>query len=203
MSDKFQPIDRDSLYLLVPSIQEWRPEAHPARFVIGIADQLGLRALAACYGGGGKPPCHPALLLCLLFYDYATGVFSSRKPTCLPRAGASQHQAMSWGYAQKLEAQMRGEVKALLKRAEEVDEQAAPEIDMPAERVRREQRLAAIKRAREEIKRRARARFKAEYEAKLKARREQQAKSGKKARGREPKPPEEGPRDRGRGGADP
>ena len=88
---------------------------------------------------------------------------------------------------------MRGEVKALLKRAEEVDEQAAPEIDMPAERVRREQRLAAIKRAREEIKRRARARFKAEYEARLKARREQQAKSGKKARGREPKPPEAGP----------
>ena len=31
---------------------------------------------------------------------------------------------------------MRGEVKALLKRAEEVDEQAAPEIDMPAQRAR-------------------------------------------------------------------
>ena len=101
MSDKFQSIDRDSLYLLVPSIQEWRPEAHPARFIIGIVDQLGLRALEARYGGGGKPLCHPALL-CLLFYGYATGVFSSRKPTCLPQAGASQYQAMSWGYAQKL-----------------------------------------------------------------------------------------------------
>lgn len=102
MSDKFQSIDRDSLYLLVPSIQERRPEAHPARFIIGIVDQLGLRALEARYGGGGKPLCHPALLLCLLFYGYATGVFSSRKPTCLPQAGASQYQAMSWGYAQKL-----------------------------------------------------------------------------------------------------
>ena len=99
---------------------------------------------------------------------------------------------MSWGYAQKLEEQMRGEVKALLKRAEEVDEQAAPEIDIPAEQTRRAQPLAAIKRVREEIKRRARERFKAEYEARLKARRDQKAKSGKKAKGREPKPPEEG-----------
>ena len=104
---------------------------------------MDLCELEAGYGGGGKPPCHPALLLCLLFYGYATGVFSSRKPTCLPQAGASQHKAMSWGYAQQLEEQMRGKVKALLKRAEEVDEQEAPEIDIPAERVRRAQPLAS------------------------------------------------------------
>ena len=106
---------------------------------------------------------------------------------------------MSWGYAQPLEEQMPGEVKALLKRAEEVDEQAAPETDIPAELARREQRLAAIKRAQEEIKRRAGARFKAEqaeYEAKLKACRDKQVKSGQKAKGREPKPPEAGPRDK-------
>lgn len=106
---------------------------------------------------------------------------------------------MSWGYAQPLEEQMPGEVKALLKRAEEVDKQAAPESNIPAEPARREQRLAAIKRAQQEIKRRAGTRFKAEqaeYEAKLKARRDKQAKSGKKAKGREPKPPEAGPRDK-------
>ena len=100
---------------------------------------------------------------------------------------------MSWGDARKLEARMRREVKALLKRAEEVDEQAAPETDIPAELARREERLAAIKRAQEEIKRRARARFKAEqaeYEARLKARKDQQAKRGKQAKGREPTPPE-------------
>lgn len=79
MSDKFQPIDRDTLYLLLPSIQEWLPEAHLARFVIDIVDQLDLHDLAAGYGGGGKQPYHPALLLSLLFYGYATGVFSSRK----------------------------------------------------------------------------------------------------------------------------
>ena len=106
---------------------------------------------------------------------------------------------MSWRYAQKLEEQMPGEVKALLKRAEEVDEQAAPETDIPAALARREQRLAAIKRAQEEIKRHARARFKAdqaEYEAKLKARKDKQVKSGQKAKGREPKPPKAGPRDK-------
>ena len=67
MSDKFQPIDRDTLYLLPPSIQEWLPEGHLARFVIDIVDPLDLRALEAGYGGGGKQPCHPALLLSLLF----------------------------------------------------------------------------------------------------------------------------------------
>ena len=115
------------------------------------------------------------------------------------KANASKHKAMSGRYAQKLEEQMPGEVKALLKRAEEVDEQAAPEIDIPAELARRAQQLAAIKRAQQEIKRRAGERFKveqAEYEARLKARRDKQAKSGKKARGREPKPPEAGPRDK-------
>ena len=65
MSDKFQPIDRDTLYLLPPSIQEWLPEAHLARFVIDIVDQLDLCELEASYGGGGKQPYHPALLLSL------------------------------------------------------------------------------------------------------------------------------------------
>ena len=259
MSDKFQPIDRDTLYLFPPSMQEWLPEEHLARFVIDIVDQLDLRELEAGYGGGGKQPYHPALLLSLLFYGYATGVFSSRKLEQATydsvafryiaanqhpdhdtiahfrrrflkeleslfvqilvlakqmglfklgkvsldgtkiKANASKHKAMSWRYAQKLEEQMLGEVKELLKRAEEVDEQEAPEINIPAELARREQRLAAIKRAQQEIKRRAGERFKAEkaeYEAKLKARKDKQAKSGKKAGGREPKPPEEGPRDK-------
>lgn len=65
MSDKFQPMDRAPLYLLVPLIQEWRPKAHLARFVIDIVDPLDLRELEAGYGGGGKQPYHPALLLSL------------------------------------------------------------------------------------------------------------------------------------------
>ena len=65
MSDKFQPIDRDPLYLLPPSIQAWLPEAHLARFVIDSVDQFDLRELGAGYDGGSKQPCHPALLLSL------------------------------------------------------------------------------------------------------------------------------------------
>ena len=79
MSAKFSPIDRNTLYLFPPSVQEWLPEDHLARFVVEIVDGLDLRGLEGGYGGGGKQPYHPALLLSLLFYGYATGVFSSRK----------------------------------------------------------------------------------------------------------------------------
>jgi transposase len=79
MSGKFQTINRDTPYLLPPSIQDWLPEQHLARFIVDIVDQLDLSKLESCYGGGGKQPYHPALLLAMMFYGYATGVFSSRK----------------------------------------------------------------------------------------------------------------------------
>jgi len=79
MSGKFRTIDRDTAYLLPPSLQDWLPERHLARFVVDIVERLDLSDLESCYGGGGKQPYHPALLLALLFYGYATGVFSSRK----------------------------------------------------------------------------------------------------------------------------
>jgi transposase len=51
----------------------------PGAFVVDIVERLDLKELESCYGGGGKQPYHPALLLALLFYGYATGVFSSSK----------------------------------------------------------------------------------------------------------------------------
>jgi len=259
MSDKFRTIDRDTAYLLPPSLQDWLPEKHLARFVVDMVEQLDLRELESRYGGGGKAPYHPALLLALLFYGYATGVFSSRKleqatydsvafrfitgdthpdhdtiATFRKRflkeleglfvqllvvakvmgvfklgnvsldgtkikANASKHKAMSWGYANKLEEQLRREVQALLEEAERADAQAEPEIDIPDELARREDRLAAIRKAKEEIERRARERFEAEqaeYEAKLKKRQEKEEKTGRKTGGRKPKPPQAGPRDK-------
>ena len=79
MSSKFHTVDRDTLYLLPPSVQDWLPDDHLARFVVDIVERLDLSALERRYSGGGKDPYHPSLLLGLLFYGYATGVFSSRK----------------------------------------------------------------------------------------------------------------------------
>ena len=94
---------------------------------------------------------------------------------------------------------MRRGVQELLRRAEQADAEDEPEIDIPDELARREDRLAAIEKAKTEIERRAREQFEAEqaeYEGKLKRRKENEAKTGKKARGRALKPPAEGPQDK-------
>ena len=75
----FRPIDRDTGFLLPPSVDEWLPERHLARFVVEVIDGLDLRAMSGSYRGSGSASYHPALLLGLLVYGYATGVFSSRK----------------------------------------------------------------------------------------------------------------------------
>jgi hypothetical protein len=79
MKVTFVEVDRETLYLLPPSIQDWLPEKHPARFVVEIVEQLDLQPLKASYCGRGSKPYNPETLVALLFYGYATGVFSSRK----------------------------------------------------------------------------------------------------------------------------
>lgn len=75
----FRPIDRDTGFLLPPSVDEWLPERHLARFVVEVVDQLDLSAMEKAYRGSGSASYHPAMLLALMVYGYATGVFSSRK----------------------------------------------------------------------------------------------------------------------------
>ena len=75
----FRTIDRGTGFLLPPSVDEWLPEQHLARFVVEIVDALDLRALSGDYRGSGSKSYHPRLLMSVLFYGYATGVFSSRK----------------------------------------------------------------------------------------------------------------------------
>jgi transposase len=65
--------------LLPPSIDEWLPQRHLARFVVEVIDALDLSAMSKAYRGAGSASYHPAPLLGLLVYGYATGVFSSRK----------------------------------------------------------------------------------------------------------------------------
>ena len=79
MSTNFIPVDRSTIYLLPPSLQDWLPEDHLARFIVDIVSQLNLRSITEQYAGRGSKAYHPRMLLALLFYGYATGVFSSRK----------------------------------------------------------------------------------------------------------------------------
>ena len=75
----FRPIDRDTGFLLPPSVDEWLPDRHLARFVVEVIDGLDLRGMSGSYRGSGSASYHPALLLGLMVYGYATGVLSSRK----------------------------------------------------------------------------------------------------------------------------
>jgi transposase len=75
----FRTIDRQTGFLLPPSVDEWLPEKHLARFVVEVIDGLDLSAMSRSYRGSGSASYPPSLLLGLLVYGYATGVFSSRK----------------------------------------------------------------------------------------------------------------------------
>jgi transposase len=78
MNAKFVEVDRDTLYLLPPSIQNWLLEGHLARFVVEIVERLDLRYLRESYVDCGSKPYNPQMLVALLFYGYATRVFPSR-----------------------------------------------------------------------------------------------------------------------------
>jgi transposase len=67
--------------LLPASLQDWLPKGHLAYFISDTVDALDLQAFYVRYAGGGarNQPFHPAMMVKVLVYGYATGVFSSRK----------------------------------------------------------------------------------------------------------------------------
>ena len=75
----FRAVDRETQYLLPPSVDEWLPEKHLARYVVEVIEQLDMNVMVKAYRGSGSQSYHPAMLLGLLIYGYATGVNSSRK----------------------------------------------------------------------------------------------------------------------------
>jgi transposase len=75
----FITVDRQTDYLLPPSVEDWLPEDHLARFIVEVIDRLDLTELTRAYGGRGSAAHHPAVLLGLLIYGYVSGVPSSRK----------------------------------------------------------------------------------------------------------------------------
>ena len=77
--NRFKPIKREMNYLFPPSMHDWLPEQHLARFIVEIVEQLDVQPMERAYGTSGSAPFHPAVLLSILVYGYAPGVFSSRK----------------------------------------------------------------------------------------------------------------------------
>lgn len=256
MSVEFIFVDRDTVSLLPASVQDYIGEDHLARFVVEIVSQLDLREVVGHYTGRGSKPWPPSMMVSLLFYGYATGVFSSRKlerashdslafryicanhhpdhdsianfrrrfaqqlkgyftqvlliastmgvlklgkvslDGTKVKANASRNRSLSWEYANKLEEQLKAEVEELMRASEAADNTpVADDLDIPAELKRREDRLAVIAAAKEEIEHRAEERHRREqaaYKEKLAERRRREEESGKKPGGKPPKaPPQE------------
>ena len=81
MGTRYRDYNSEQSYLLPPSPRDWLPENHLAYFICDTLDQLDLSTLHERYQGDGRRnrPYHPEMMLKLLVYAYATGVFSSRK----------------------------------------------------------------------------------------------------------------------------
>jgi len=220
MAANYLPYEPQQMLLLPEALQDWLPEGHVAHFISDTVDTLELSAFHARYDKDGprNQPFHPAMMVKVLVYGYATGVFSSRKiarklhedvafrvlaagnfpahrtirefrafhllelselfvqvvrlaremglvklgtiavdGTKL-KANASRHKAMSYGHMLKAEAELKAQIDALLKRAQQADEaeKNEPELDIPSEIARREARLQAITEARRRLEQRQR-----------------------------------------------
>jgi transposase len=79
MTRKFKTADYEKTLDLQISLRDVLPPDHLARFIVNVIVQLDLSAIYNQYSDQGAPPYAPEVLLGLLFYGYATGVFSSRK----------------------------------------------------------------------------------------------------------------------------
>ncbi len=250
MSNKFIPIERDKPFVI--PVQAWLTEDHLARFIVEIVEGLDVITLETAYGGGGSAPYPPKMMLALLFYGYATGIFSSRaleRATyeLIPviyitgnphpdhpsintfrkrflqelqslfvqlllrayglgvlqlgdlsldgskvHANASKHKAMSWGYANRLEDQLRAEVEALLQQAEAGNTEPVPGLKVADEVALRQARLQSIRDVKAELEARAHARYEQEraaYEEKVAQRQAQEQACGRKLGGRPPQAP--------------
>jgi transposase len=220
MAANYLPYDPQQMLLLPEALQDWLPEGHLAHFIGDAIDGLDLGAFHARYDKDGprNQPFHPAMMVKVLVYGYATGVFSSRKIArklhedvafrvlaarnfpahrtlrdfrafhlkelsdlfvqvvrlaremglvklgtiavdgTKVKANASRHKAMSYRHMLKAEAELKVQIEALLNKARAADEaeKNEPELDIPAEIARRQDRLDAIAAARARLEQRQR-----------------------------------------------
>ena len=82
VSKSFRTCDLDQPFLLPPSLQDWLPEDHLARFIAELVVGLDVSRIYGFYGrrdGRGKAAYHPVTMVRLLLYGYCVGVMSSRR----------------------------------------------------------------------------------------------------------------------------
>jgi transposase len=75
----FIAFNRDQAFLLPPDMKAWLPEDDLAHFVVAAVERVPVGAFEVPARAGGKPQYHPRLMLALLVYSYANGIFSSRR----------------------------------------------------------------------------------------------------------------------------
>jgi transposase len=76
---KFVDCERDQSFLLPPDLRDWIPEDDLAHFVIAAVDRVSMSAFKVNERGTGSAQYHPRMMLGLLIYCYANGIFSSRR----------------------------------------------------------------------------------------------------------------------------
>ena len=82
MGKRFRACSLDQPFMLPPSLHDWLPENHLARFVAEVVHHLDLSDIYDCYerkDGRGLAAYHPEMLTRLLLYGYAMGESSSRR----------------------------------------------------------------------------------------------------------------------------
>jgi transposase len=195
-------------------VDEWLPEKHLARFIVDVIEGLDLRAMSGSYRGSGSASYHPRMLLGILVYGYATGVFSSRK---LERAtydsvafrfiAANDHPDHDTiaAFRRRFLKEIEGLFVQVLLLAREMGVLKMGTIGLDGTKIHANasrhsalsyEHAGKIAEARTKIEARAKerhAREMAEYEAKFAARDAKTAATGKKPGGKPPQPPTEGP----------
>jgi len=79
MSTRFIPVDRNQPLLLPPDLREWVPEDDLVHFVIEAVESVPVERFHVNARGSGSAQYPPSMMLALLIYCYANGVFSSRR----------------------------------------------------------------------------------------------------------------------------
>ena len=224
MAKTFRPYEPDQMLLMPPSLQDWVPDGHLARFISDMVDSMDLSEIENAYTEErGYPPYHPCMMVKLLVYGYCTGTYSSRRiagklsdsvafrflaagndpdfrtisdfrkrhgkalaglfdqvlRVCREaglvklgriavdgtkvKANASKHKAMSYGRMKEKETAIQRQVREILKRAEQIDQEEdrlyEPDRrgdELPAELATREGRLKKIREAKAALEAEAR-----------------------------------------------